>query len=127
MIAQILVADDNEEIRAMLRDFLEAKGHRILEAVDGAQAFTLAEKERPHLIIMDVVMPGLYGSTALQLLKEYPSTRDIPVLIMSGSVDQPLRIGIEERAGLRFMRKPLDLASLDKTIREMLPEGGYTP
>ena len=47
MIAQILIADDNEEIRSLLRDFLTAKGHRILEAADGAQAFTLAEKERP--------------------------------------------------------------------------------
>ena len=127
MIAQILVADDNEDIRALLKDFLESRGHRVLEATDGAQAFALAEKHRPHLIILDVVMPGLYGSTALKLLQEYPGTAEIPIIILSGTIDAPAAAGIQEAPRVRFMHKPVDLKALEAMIRELLPQGGYTP
>ena len=127
MIAQILIADDDEEIRALLRDFLETRGHRVLEATDGAQAFAFAEKHRPHLIILDIVMPGLYGSTALKLIQEYPGTAKIPVIILSGSIDAPIAVGIQDAPNIRFLRKPVDLKALEAMVRELLPQGGYTP
>jgi CheY-like chemotaxis protein len=126
VIAQILVADDNDEVRSLLKDFLESRGHRVLEATDGAQAFAVAEKERPHLIIMDVVMPGVYGSTATRRIHDYPEMKNIPIIILSGSIDAPVAVGIEEAPTLRFMHKPVDLAALEKLIRELLPLGGYT-
>ncbi|MBI5242159.1 MAG: response regulator [Elusimicrobia bacterium] len=126
MIAQILIADDNDELRGMLKEFLEMRGHRVLEATDGAQAFALAEKHRPHLIIMDIVMPGLYGSTALKQIQEYPGTSKIPIIILSGSIDAPIAAGIQDSPRLRFMHKPVDLKSIESMIRELLPMGGYT-
>lgn len=127
MIARILVVDDNPDLRGLLRTFLESKHHEVLEASDGAQAFTLAEQEVPHLIIMDVVMPGLYGSAASKKLQEYWRTSNIPLIIVSGSTDAPVRELMDANPRLRFLKKPLNLDVLDKTILELLPQGGYRP
>ena len=127
MIAKILVVDDDPAFVVLLRDFLRGKRHFVLDAADGAQAFVLAEKEMPHLIIMDIVMPGLYGSSASKKLQEYWRTSKIPILIISGSTDAPVRELVLSNPLLRFMKKPVDLAALEKNIDELLPHGGYTP
>lgn len=126
MIALILLADDNDEFRTQLKEYLESKNHRVLEATDGAQAFAVAEKEMPHLIIMDVVMPGVYGSTATAKIQEYWRTSRIPILLLSGSADKSVLAHVPRRKSVRFMKKPVKLEELDKAIGEMLPEGGYT-
>ncbi|MFH2205102.1 MAG: response regulator [Elusimicrobiota bacterium] len=127
MIANILIVDDDENIRNMLRTVLEEAHHRVLEATDGAQAFTMAEEHRPHLIIMDVVMPGLYGTTAAKKLHEYRSTADIPIIIFSGTADESLleEVGLKDDKVV-FLHKPSDAKTILETIRKMLPEGGYT-
>ena len=126
MIAQILIVDDNEEFRGMLKDHLLSRHHRVMEASDGAQAFAVAEKEMPHLIVMDVVMSGLYGTTAVHRLRSYRKTSKIPIILMSGSTDRQA-LDIQDRPNLRFLTKPFDFKVLDEMIREMLPSGGYTP
>ena len=126
MIAQILIADDDEEFRGMLKEYLLSRNHRVIEASDGAQAFAVAEKEMPHLIVMDVVMSGLYGTTAVHRLRSYRKTSKIPIILMSGSTDRQA-LDIQDRPNLRFLTKPFDFKVLDEMIREMLPHGGYTP
>lgn len=126
MIAQILLVDDNDELRRMLRAYLESKHHRVLEARDGAQAFAIAEAELPHLIIMDVVMPGVYGSSATKQIKDYWRTSNIPIILISGSVEQTVLGDLLTRPNIRYLKKPVDLKVLDQTIAELLPRGGYT-
>ena len=127
MLARILIADDNGEVRGMLKAFLEARKHEVHVADDGAQAFAIAEKVVPHLIIMDVVMPGVYGTTAAKKFQEYWRTAKIPIIIMSGTVDQSVLESLPKGPQIRFLRKPVSLKVLDAAIREMLPMGGYTP
>ncbi|MFA5140385.1 MAG: response regulator [Elusimicrobiota bacterium] len=127
MLAKILVADDNDELRHQLREYLESKHHHVLEATDGAQAFAIAEAEMPHLIIMDIVMPGLYGSTATKHIQDYWRTSKIPIIIISGSVEQSVLGDLLLRPNVRYLKKPVELAVLEATIHELLPEGGYTP
>ena len=127
MVAKILIVDDDLFIIALLRDFLTGKHHQVIEAGDGAQAFQLAEKEMPHLIILDIVMPGLYGSTTTQKLQEYWRTTKIPIIILSGFSDELVRPLMKENPNIRFMRKPVNLKALDQLITELLPAGGYTP
>lgn len=129
MIARILIVDDNKNILAMLRDLLESNHHEVLEATDGAQAFAMAEKHRPHLIIMDIVMPGLYGTTATKQIHEYKGMADIPIIIFSGSTDKAVleKIGIHlDKDHVEFLKKPCDSQTILDTIRRMLPKGGYT-
>jgi len=127
MIAKILLVDDDASIRLLLGNFLRGKNHVVLEATDGAQGFETAEKEMPHLIIMDLVMPGVYGSTAAQRLTEYWRTSKIPILVLSAFTDEPVRALMKGNDRIRFMKKPFDLKSLYKVVEEMLPKGGYTP
>ena len=111
---------------ASLREFLESRHHEVLEASDGAQAFTIAEAEMPHLIIMDVVMPGVYGSTATKRIQDYWRTSEIPIIIMSGTVGQSVLKSLLKRPNVRYLKKPVDLRLLESTIKKLLPEGGYT-
>lgn len=126
MIASILLVDDNDALRGALKDFLESRKHSVIEATDGAQAFALAEEEVPHLIIMDVVMPGVYGPTASKRIRDYWRTSKIPIILMSGSIEQAALGDILTRPNIRYLKKPVDLKLLEKTISELLPEGGYT-
>lgn len=126
MIYKILIVDDNENLRESLKAILAEQGHTILEASDGAQAFTIAEQELPHIILSDVVMPGVYGTTAAKRLNEFYKTADIPIILMSGSVEQSVLGDLLERPNVRYLKKPVDPEELQKTIREMLPDGGYT-
>jgi twitching motility two-component system response regulator PilH len=126
VIAQILLVEDNDDLRRMLRAYLESKNHRVLEARDGAQGFAIAEAELPHLIIMDIVMPGVYGSSATKQIREYWKTSKIPIILMSGSVEQAVLGDLLTRPNVRYLKKPIDLQVLDDTIKELLPEGGYT-
>lgn len=126
VIAQILLVEDDDNLRAAIKDWLELARHRVIEASDGAQAFAMAEEYLPHLIIMDVVMPGLYGSTAAKKLQEYLKTKDIPIIIISGSVEKQVLGELAERPNVRFLPKPVDMDKLKRTIKELLPKGGYT-
>lgn len=128
MIARILLIDDNVEIRAMLNEFLTQNLHmQVLEASDGAQGFAMADKESPHLIITDVVMPGLYGTTATKRLQEYPKTKHIPIIVVSGSMEASMLTELLKSPKVRFLKKPVDLALLEKTMRQLLPNGGFRP
>ncbi|MBI3548879.1 MAG: response regulator [Elusimicrobia bacterium] len=127
MIARILVVDDNMEVREQLREYLVSKRHEVLEANDGAEAFAVAEEEVPHLIIMDLVMPGVYGSAATKRLQEYWRTSKIPIIIISGTTEAPVKALMDANENIRFMKKPVDLQLLDSTITELLPRGGFAP
>jgi CheY-like chemotaxis protein len=127
MLAKILIADDNDEVRLLLKEYLESKHHQVLLATDGAQAFAIAEAEMPHLIIMDIVMPGLYGSTAARHIQDYWRTSKIPIIIISGSVEQAMLGDLLQRPNVRYLKKPVELGILEAAIRELLPMGGYTP
>lgn len=129
MIGKILICDDDNSVRQMLRELLEMNHHHVIEATDGAQAFAMAEAHRPHLIIMDIVMPGLYGTTATKKIHEYKETADIPIIIFSGSADKTIldKVGIDlEKEHVTFLHKSSNPKIILETIRTMLPKGGYT-
>lgn len=126
MIAKVLLVDDNDDLRATLKAALTRDHQIVIEASDGAEAFAMAESEEPHIIVMDIVMNGLYGTTALDRLRANPSTAKIPVILMSGSTDMTALRGALTLPAVRFLRKPLRVEEIMKTIRELLPEGGYT-
>ena len=128
MIAQILVADDSQEIVDLLSDYLQHKGHRLIVVGDGYQMSAKAAEHRPHLIITDIQMPGAYGSSAYQVLQKDTNTQNIPVIFMSGHPREKVEALLPKDAvRTRFLQKPLDFAKLDTAIAELLPLGGYCP
>ena len=90
----ILVAEDQEDNRQILRDLLASAGFRMIEAHDGEQALTVARSERPNLILMDIQLPILDGYEATRSIKRDPELKHIPVI----AVTSYALSGDEERA-----------------------------
>ena len=116
----ILLAEDNEANIATFSCYLEAKGYRILLAIDGQQAIDLAKAEHPDLILMDIQMPVMDGLTAIKQICLDPNLADIPIialtaLAMAGDRDRCLEAGANE-----YLSKPIKLKALADTIRNIL-------
>ncbi len=113
----ILCVDDEPTQLMLLRLALTRAGYRVLEAPDGQKGVEMAIEHRPKLIIMDLMMPGMDGATAIGHIKKHQSTRDIPVLVLSAYVkgDQARRAldaGAEE-----LVSKSLILTDLIEKIK----------
>ena len=109
---RVLVADDHEPTLVGMRDLLEAAGHIVHTATNGAEALRLAAIERPDVILLDVVMPGLSGTTVCGELKRATETRLTPVILISGSGDRGTRLGARQAGADDFLNKPIDAEEL---------------
>jgi len=116
----ILVVDDEAHIRELLRQELEARKYRVHEAKDGLEAVEQAKKEKPDLIILDVMMPGINGFDVAAVLKNDPETMDIPIIIHSivDDLARGFRIGVD-----RYLKKPVDPEELLRNIGDLLSKG----
>lgn len=116
----ILIAEDNEDLRAMLREFLVANGYRVLEAADGREAVEAAVRERPDLSLMDLGLPGTDGLTAVAEIRRHVSAAEMPVLMVSAYDRIEYRTEAISTGCSGFITKPVDPVSLLKTIELML-------
>lgn len=116
-MATILIVDDEQPVRDFLAVLLGDAGHRTLLAIHGRQALTLVEKERPDLVIADVMMPVLNGAELCRQLKTRGDTQGIPVILMSAAGPQ-----VADGAGAdAFLDKPFDLDDMEALVRHWLP------
>jgi len=116
----ILVVDDEEMTRNLLRLMLERDGFVIIEAEDGLQALEVIKGEKPDLIILDVMMPNLDGFSTCQALRSKPETADLPIILLSARAqDEAVRAGLNAGAN-RYMTKPISKPELVQAIRELL-------
>ena len=81
---KILVADDDLEVLALVARHLSLLPAEVVEASDGEEALRLARREKPNLVVLDVMMPGLNGFEVCRKLKEQSETKDVPVIFVSG-------------------------------------------
>lgn len=118
--AQILIVDDDESIRSLLRQELTEAGYLTSEASNGKEAIELIRGQRPDLIILDIMMPEINGFDVAAILKNDPQTMDIPIIILSIVQDKArgFRIGVD-----RYLTKPIDTAQLFEDISELLEQG----
>jgi len=118
--ATILIVDDDASIRQLLRQDLEAAGHRVIEATDGQRATELANARMPNLIVLDVLMPGGDGLEAAARLRLEPRTMGIPIVMLSvvAPQDQALRGRLD-----RWRSKPIDKDELLTDIAALLEAG----
>jgi two-component system OmpR family response regulator len=114
----ILIVDDEEEIRLLLREFLEKNGFAVLAAADGQQALQLAEEHRPDLVITDLLLPKEHGIDVIQAIKD---RFFLPIIAISGIYK---RDEIKDKVGDVFIddffAKPLDLAGILASVRALL-------
>src|SRR6476620_3179688 len=83
MSRRILVVEDQEDNRRILRDLLSSASYDVLEAMTGEAGIVLAERERPDLILMDVQLPGIDGLEATRRIKAKPALRAIPLIVVT--------------------------------------------
>ena len=119
----ILIADDDEEIVRVLSVGLRSAGYNVLAAMDGTQAFMLANRQPPDLLILDIKMPAGDGFAVIDKLHHSIKTMNIPVIIYTGlEIEYP-----EKRArelGVRaIFKKPADPAEILEAIGEILSGG----
>jgi PAS domain S-box-containing protein len=117
--ATILIVDDIESNRHLLRSFFQSTEHKILEASDGYEAIQMAKNHHPDLIIMDILMPNLDGQEATLWLRNNPDTSTIPILILTASLMIGLRTQLEPHCQ-GFLTKPLVRADLVEALKGIL-------
>lgn len=118
--ATVLIVDDSRTAVAVLMKTLEPTGYSIISAASGEEGIDMAKLHQPDLILMDVIMPGLNGFQATRILRKEESTKDIPIIIISGNEQ-----ATEKFWGLRvgangFLAKPVDRSALFHLMREHL-------
>jgi two-component system, cell cycle response regulator DivK len=116
----VLIVEDNEKNRRLVRDALHFKGYRTIEAVTGEDGVRLARAERPALVLMDIQLPGLSGVEALAQLRAEPTTRDIPVIAVTASVMPQDRKQIMAAGFDGFQGKPISVKELLETVRQIV-------
>jgi len=117
---KILIADDEPSIRFLLRKTLESETIEVLEASTGREALATARKTRPDLIILDIVMPDLYGSEVCEKLRKQPKTAHIPIMIITADTGRFNDVRARECGADYFLAKPFTLQKLSRQVREIL-------
>lgn len=120
MSARIVVADDEADIRRLIVFMLRRRGHAVLEASAGDVALDLIRRERPDLVVLDVMMPGLSGLEVAQALADEPATAAIPVVILSAK-GQVTEVEAGLNTGARaYLVKPFTPSDLAERIEAVL-------
>src|SRR3954464_8810841 len=118
MKSRILIIDDEAEIRKSLRMILEYEGYEVLEATGGAEGLSMAERETPDLVFLDVKMPGMDGLEVLQRLQA--SRETLPVVVISGHASKEEVASSIKRGALDFIEKPLGSDRVLVTVKNAL-------
>jgi two-component system, cell cycle response regulator DivK len=112
----VLVVEDNEKNMKLLRDVLQATGHKVLEATDGEGALALAREHSPALVLMDIQLPDIDGVEALARLRADPATAAIPVVAVTAQAMKGDRERFVAAGFDAYLSKPIDLDELLEAV-----------
>lgn len=124
---KILVIDDDSAINELIKINLELVGYKVLQALDGIKGFALAKQELPNAIILDVMMPEVDGYTVAQRLRQNPSTKNVPILMLTALSQLQDKItgfdiGVDD-----YLTKPFEMEELRVRLRALLKRSGQIP
>ncbi len=123
----ILIIEDNEKNRKLLRDVLQFAGYKTLETETAENGITLALERHPALILMDIQLPGMSGVEALGQLRAVPATRAIPVIAVTASAMSQDREKIMAAGFEAYQRKPIDIKEFLAVMRGVLDQSTPHP
>lgn len=118
--ASILVVDDDPEIVTMLNTRLTKRGYKIVTAGDGNRAIELAKRERPDLVLLDVMMPGKSGWEVARALKQDPATQDVKIVMVSAIGEKTNEITAPIYGADAHVDKPFEFEHLERVIARLL-------
>lgn len=117
---RVLVVDDEQSIRLLCRVNLGASGMDVLEAADGEEALEVARSERPDLVLLDVMLPGLDGWSVARELAADERTSEIPVVFLTARADPADRRLGEQLGGVGYVVKPFDPLGIGEFVEDVL-------
>ena len=121
---RILVVDDDRDLCDLLSDFLLEEGYDVTRAYAGQDAIDAARSTRPDAVLLDLLLPDVSGVAVGRALRDAASTRDVPIVIISGD-RAALARGTLEISAASFLEKPFSLAAVQSAVRAALgPRNG---
>ena len=122
----VLVADDEEDIRALVAFRLERAGYEVITAADGAEALTLATTRLPDLVVLDMMMPKATGLEVTRSMREQATTKDIPVILLTARAQEAdVSRGFEAGAD-DYVKKPFSPQDLQTRVQALLERAAAT-
>jgi two-component system, OmpR family, phosphate regulon response regulator PhoB len=120
----VLLVEDEEPLRRVMKDLLERDGYTVTEASDGVQALDQVDRFAPDIIILDLNLPGMDGYNVLQQLRSRPATRDIPVVVLTAKGDEDNEVRVFELGADDFITKPFRARALSARLQAVLGRRG---
>jgi len=121
---KVLIIDDSTTIVALLRRMMRQNDFETLEAGDAETGIELARSEVPHLIFLDIVLPGMNGFNALRMLRRDEGTKHIPIIMISGNEQATEEFYVHRNRPDDLMKKPFARAEVFARIERLMDEGG---
>jgi DNA-binding response OmpR family regulator len=116
----ILVVDDHANMRLLIEDYLSEQGYKVLTASDGNQALIVSRRERPDLILLDVMMPGLDG---LSFMRSFRQESNTPIILVTARIEETDKVVGLELGADDYVTKPFSMKELHARIRAVLRRG----
>jgi DNA-binding response OmpR family regulator len=120
IVKTILLADDEPNLRLLVRTTLSDPCYRILEAADGYTALEMARRERPDLLVLDWMMPGIGGNKVIEALREDPATADVPIVMLTARGQEKDKEHLLALGATAYLVKPFSPLELLATVHALL-------
>jgi two-component system cell cycle response regulator DivK len=124
MSNRILVIEDNEDNRQIIRDLLISLGYELIEAVDGVEGVAMAQSHRPDLMLMDIQLPELDGYEATRQIRTVPELAEVPIIAVTSYALSGDEAKARDAGCNCYVAKPFSPRELLAKIREFLPDAG---
>lgn len=121
MTKRILIIEDTEDNRQIIRDLMTSVGYELIEAVDGIEGVAAAEREKPDLILMDIQLPGIDGYEATRRIRAIPDMAKVPIIAVTSYALSGDEAKTREAGCDGYVAKPFSPRQLLAKVREFLP------
>lgn len=116
----VLLVEDDEDTRYIMRLELEQRGYRVIEAEDGEKGVELAQRECADIILMDLSLPGIDGLEATKLIRNDDRMRRVPVVAVTAHQETDFRLGAKESGFDAYVTKPIDFDWLSELLAGLI-------
>ena len=116
----MLLVDDENQLRRVMRDLLERDGYTVFEAKDGAHALEQVDTHAPDILVLDLNMPGLDGYGVITQLRSRQATEDLPIIVLTAKGDEDNEVRVFELGADDFLSKPFRARALSARIQAVL-------
>lgn len=120
MRAKILVVDDEPDVVELIGFTLRTRGYEVISASDGLEALLKARRLQPALVVLDVMMDGMDGLSVCEILRTQPSTKTMPVIIVTAAAGEMARLNSFSAGATDFMTKPFSPQELARKVGRIL-------